>query len=255
MSCEHTRKFLDAYLDGELDVHKGLEIEQHLNDCLACRKRHDARRGLRDAVQSQARYFSAPVPGVRRVHAALDRTEGGAGPRRALPAHWLSLAATAAFAALLGSGATFWFGQVAAEDRLVQEVVASHARSLMVAGRITDISSSDQHAVKPWFNGKVNYSPPVVDFTAKGFALVGGRLDFLDNRPVASLVYRHRQHLINLFIWPDEASTANAARTLSRHGYQVIRWSVGGMRYWAISDLNPADLKVFCDLLITQPAT
>lgn len=247
MSCEHTREFLDAYLDGELDAQKSLEIERHLNGCPACQTLHEQRRRVRTVVQSRAQYFAAPELSARRIRASLDRTEG----RRLFPTRWRSLAATAAIAAVLGSGVTFWFGPTPGDDALAQAVVAGHTRSLMVAGRITDISSSDQHAVKPWFNGRVDYSPPVVDFTAKGFSLVGGRLDYLDHRPVAALVYRHRQHLINLFVWPDEKSADAPVRALARHGYHVLHWSAGGMRYWAISDLNPADLKVFCDLIKT----
>ncbi|MBI5612626.1 MAG: anti-sigma factor [Gammaproteobacteria bacterium] len=249
MSCEHTQQLLDAYVDGELDVEKSLAIEQHLSACPACRKRHEARRWVRVAVQSQARYFTVPDPAVRRIQAHLDKAGGGG---RTLPARWLSLAATAAIAALLGSGTTFWIGRTSSEDLLTQEAVANHSRSLMVAGRITDISSSDQHTVKPWFNGRVDFSPLVVDLTAQGFALVGGRLDYLDNHPVAALVYRHRQHLINLFVWPDDKSAAAPMRAFARHGYHVLHWSGGGMRYWAVSDLNPADLKAFGELLATQ---
>jgi len=252
MSCEHTQKLLDAYIDGELDVEKSLAIEQHLSACPVCRKLHEARRELRAAVQSQTRYFTAPDLTVRRIQAAWGRTEGGTGPRWALPARWQSFAATAAIAALLGSGLTFWIGQTSSEGLLAQEAVVNHSRSLMVAGRITDISSSDQHTVKPWFNGRVDFSPPVVDLTAQGFALVGGRLDYLDNHPVAALVYRHRQHLINLFVWPDDKSAAAPMRALARHGYHVLHWSGGGMRYWAVSDLNPVDLKAFGELLVTQ---
>jgi anti-sigma factor RsiW len=249
VSCEHTRKWLDAYVDGELDVEKSLAIEQHLGACPACRKLHEARRGVRIAVQSQARYFTVPDPTARRIQAQLDRAGGG---DRSLPARGWSLAATAAIAALLGSGVTFWIGQASGEDALAREAVANHSRSLMVAGRITDISSSDQHTVKPWFNGRVDFSPPVADLTAQGFALVGGRLDYLDNRPVAALVYRHRQHLINLFVWPDDKSAVAPMRALARHGYHVLHWSGGGMRYWAVSDLNPADLTAFGELLAAQ---
>lgn len=252
MSCEHTQKLLDAYLDGELDVEKSLAIEQHLSACPACRKLHEARGWVRVAVQSQARYFTAPDLTVRRIRAHVGRADGGGALRRILPARWQSLAATAAIAALLGSGVTFWIGQASSEDVLTQEAVANHSRSLMVAGRITDISSSDQHTVKPWFNGRVDFSPPAVDLTAQGFALVGGRLDYLDNHPVAALVYRHRQHLINLFVWPDDKSGSAPMRALARHGYHVLHWSGGGMRYWAVSDLNPVDLRAFGELLATQ---
>jgi anti-sigma factor RsiW len=251
MSCEHTQALLDGYLDAELDAEKSLKIEQHLNTCPACREFHEARQEMRAAIKSQARYFTAPDLIERRLHEKLDRAENAVS-RRGLPFRWMGLAATAAFAALLGAGGTLWIGKTSTEDLLAREVVANHSRSLMVAGRITDISSSDQHAVKPWFNGRIDYSPPVVDLTAKGFALVGGRLDYLDNRPVAALVYRHRLHTINLFIWPKAKSPEIAIRAFSRQGYHLMQWSSGGMVYWAVSDLNPVDLKTFGELLAAQ---
>ena len=137
-------------------------------------------------------------------------------------------------------------GRQADSDRLEAELVGSHVRALMVS-HLTDVASSNQHTVKPWFQGKLNYSPPVRDLEQDGFPLVGGRLDYLAGKPVAALVYRRDGHMINLFIWPD--AHARSSDVSGREGYNVVRWTKDGMTYSAVSDLNLHELRAFSDLM------
>ena len=171
---------------------------------------------LSGAIRAHAPCHTAPTATAARVRAAPNSGRGNPTTRFKPSPRWLSLAASVAFAAFLGAGVTYWVAQPSRDELLAREAVAGHVRSLMVAGRSTDVSSSDQHTVKPWFNGKLDFSPPVLDLTGEGFALVGGRLDYLANRPVAALVYRHRQHVINLFIWPTGKQPDGAVQTPSR---------------------------------------
>jgi anti-sigma factor RsiW len=134
------------------------------------------------------------------------------------------------------------------DRRIADQVVASHVRSLQVE-HLTDKPSSDRHEVKPWFRDKLDYSPPVPDLTRQGFTLTGGRLDYLDERPVASLVYHRRKHAINVFVWPAKGAAERPARTMSRQGYHLISWERGGMAYWVISDLNAQELAEFAEAL------
>jgi anti-sigma factor RsiW len=235
---------LHGYLDGELDLVRNLEIEAHLRDCTACARRYENLRVLQTAMKDSSFRYAPPSDFEKRVRASVDREARIAGERLAWSPRWLigsfallvMVVVIVALATLRRSAST--------EDLVAQEVVSSHVRSLM-ASHLTDVPTSDQHTVKPWFDGKLDFSPPVKDFAAQGFVLVGGRLDYVINRPVAALVYQRRQHSINLFVWPAAQQSDTAERASVRQGYNLINWTRSGMTFWAISDLNLAELQEF----------
>jgi anti-sigma factor RsiW len=247
VTCGEARALMHGYLDGELDVAHSLEVERHLAGCAACARAYQNLQTLSRTMAGGDLAYAAPVGLEARVRGALREAAKAPPPPRALPWRGLSLAAALAVVALLIGG--WWRGALlpGADDTLTGEVVASHVRSLM-AGHLADVPSSDKHTVKPWFDGKLDFSPPVDDFAAEGFPLVGGRLDYLDNRPVAALVYMRQKHVINLFVWPVAGGPTALTQPASRQGYNVFRWSAGGMAYWAVSDLNPTELREFVAL-------
>ena len=246
MDCVEAKDLVHFYIDQELDLLRVVDVDKHLQSCAACRELYDRQRALRSSFKSDASYHRAPPELRERLRFALrTETKGAARPRGRWPGRWntgLAIAATV----VLSVSAVLYFAMPAPQDRLQDEIVSSHVRSLMV-NHLSDVASSDQHTVKPWFNGKLDYSPPVDDLTAQGFPLIGGRLDYLDGRPVAALVYRHRLHVINLFVWPSENGHEQKLQELSRQGYILLHWTQGSMEFWAISDLNEAELKQFAD--------
>lgn len=249
MSCQQTHELIHGYLDGELDLVKSIEIEQHLADCQVCTQSYKGMRGLQSVVRNNAVRFEPPAGLEGRLRTALRHESE---PRPAiLRWRWVLAAALFASAAIVIFSIAGMFARPSADDLLAQEVVASHVRSLM-ANHLTDVPSSDQHTVKPWFDGKLDFSPVVKDLGQQGFNLNGGRLDYIGNRPVAALVYQRRQHPINLFIWPANEAPAMSEKALERQGYNLIRWSSGGMTYWAVSDLNLSELQQFVQLLREQ---
>ncbi|MDT7811526.1 MAG: hypothetical protein QOJ42_1442, partial [Acidobacteriaceae bacterium] len=166
-----------------------------------------------------------------------------------LPAwsRWFQLGGAVAAAVVVTTVATLQLTSVPDDQRIAEQVLSGHSRSLLTSHQI-DVASSDQHTVKPWLSSKLDFSPTVTDLTTSGFPLRGGRLDYVDNRPVAVLVYGHRQHVIDLFIWPDEAvSDASRTRVFSKRGLNLRHWAVAGMTYWAVSDINTADLEAFAE--------
>lgn len=249
MSCTRIRSVLDACLDGELDVVHAAEVEQHVAGCPTCRDHWQQLRTLRTAIRENAQYYRAP-PSLRDKSLQALSPTSVAGRRRfaRAPVHWPALAASTLIVALVAGGGSYWLAVPSPQEVIAEQIVSSHVRSLMSAARTTDVSSSDQHTVKPWFSGKLDFAPPVVDLTTEGFPLVGGRLDYLARRPVAALVYRHRQHIINLFVWP--TGTMNEApRRIDRQGYHFVYWTQFGMEYWAVSDLNREWMERFGQVL------
>ena len=246
MNCVEAEHLVQLYIDQELDLVRVVDVDRHLQSCAACRELYDRQRGLRSALRRDADYHRAPPELRERLRFALRaETKGAARPRLLWPGRWNTGLAVAATVVLSVSAALF-IALPTPQDRLENDIVSSHVRSLM-ANHLSDVASSDQHTVKPWFNGKLDYSPPVNDLTSQGFPLIGGRLDYLDGRPVAALVYRHRQHMINLFVWPGAGAHERKPQALSRQGYHLLRWTQGGMEFWAVSDLNETELTKFAD--------
>ncbi len=246
MNCREIEQMIHGYLDDELDLTQSLNIEAHLEDCPTCARAYREWRALRTAMAHPSLHYDAPRGLKRRVATSLDleREERKGAPRQdgLWPWRWSAVVAPIATAAVALMIALPLVSHHAMEDQLANEVLSAHVRSLMVDHK-TDVASSDQHTVKPWFDGKLDFAPPVQDFADRGFNLVGGRLDYLRGRPVAALVYQRRKHFINLFIWPADGKLYAAEQTRTLRGYNLSSWISSGMSFWAASDLNPAELQ------------
>lgn len=244
MNCEDAQTLIDGYLDGELDLVNHLQVEQHLEGCSDCQKASEQIESIRTALSDNSLYFRAPAGLRGRVAASLREAEPA--PRSA---HWWelrwvpALAATAVVAAIVITSLTFYRTRTSDEELLATEIVSSHIRSMMM-NHLVDVPSSDHHTVKPWFDDKLDFSPPVVDAAAKAFPLVGGRIDYVAGRPVAALVYERRLHKINLFVFPT-TDPDSGNKISSRQGYNVVHWNRLGMTFWAVSDINVGELQEF----------
>jgi anti-sigma factor RsiW len=238
---------LPAYFDGELDAVRGHTFEDHLAACPDCTHELTALREMRTALQDKLFRHRPPMDLEERVRVALREARPGLVTARRWPVRLIAVGALAA-AVLFAVGLTLALHTPSGDDRLAQEVAANHARSLL-ANHLFDVASTDQHTVKPWFQGRTDFSPPVTDYEDQGFPLAGGRLDFLDGRPAAALVYRHRQHVINLFVWPSTEGGKIDMKTLTQRGYNLAHWAAGGLNFWAVSDLNADDLAEFTRLV------
>jgi anti-sigma factor RsiW len=255
MTCEQAHQLLHAYLDDELDLATALQIETHLPDCPKCRKELEAARAAGRAVAQPAIYYPAPSQLRERLTRAIRSEIGEAQtPRQAgfLTAWWRRPMAFSGLAAalLLIVCSVLLLAPPRTSRGQIDDLVSSHVRSLE-ADHLMDVASTDQHTVKPWFEGKLEFSPPVIDLSGEGFPLIGGRLDYLDQKKVAALIYRRNKHVINLFIWPG----GTAAQVDSMQGFNLIRFECKGMTCWAVSDLNAAELQQFADLFKAQKSS
>jgi anti-sigma factor RsiW len=239
MSCELVERDLDAYLDRELDAESSTAVREHVRMCAACRRQLAEREALARLVRG-APYYSAPDRLRARVLAQSTRSSS---------THRVLTWATAAVLLLsVGAGMTLWRPAPRRETAIAEEVVNSHVRSLM-ANHLFDVQSTDLHTVKPWFLGKLDFSPPVVDLASDGFPLVGGRLDYVGGRPVAALVYQRQKHTINVFVSPEGGDPSTRDVVLTVRGFNLRHWIHDGMSFWAVSDLNSAELREFAGAL------
>jgi anti-sigma factor (TIGR02949 family) len=238
-------EWLHGYLDDELDAVRATEFEAHLEACSPCARALATERSLRRALREGDLYALAPPSLQARVRRTIRRRPRADMPRRAL---WRHLAVAASLVIVLvglWQAVPAWREDVAARA-LAAEVLDAHLRSLQLT-RLTDVASSDSHTVKPWFVGKLDFSPEIVDLASDGFPLAGGRLDVVGGQSVAALVYLRRKHVINLFVWPSDKPDV-ALRSGTQRGYTLVRWTRVGMCHWAVSDLAASELEEFARL-------
>ena len=258
MNCQECHDYIDAYIDNELDIASTILVKQHLRDCFGCQQLLESRKAVGALLDNPQVRFEVPDSLLGRIQSALPvfRPEVKQQSRTRFVIPWFSipLALAATIAVMLGLA---FLNQGGVFDQshgssIAQDVISSHLRSLL-ATHLFDVPSTDQHTVKPWFNGKLKFSPPVHDFAEHGFRLTGGRLDYLNGREVAALVYQRRLHIINLFIWPSASSRNTVATSFSKDGYNVLHWAHEGFEFWAVSDVNAEDMRAFADLEL-QPS-
>ena len=254
MECRKAGAFLSAHVDRELDARDAAALDEHLRGCEGCRKQLTALQSVRATVSAHATRFSAPSELADRIGDAVQPHFSGS--TRANSRFWqgtgLGAAATAVLAIAMGVG---WMSMLPSrDDRLADDAVVNHVRSLQ-GNHAVDVASLDQHTVKPWFNGKLDYAAPVRDLAGDGFPLIGGRLDYFDGRPVAVLLYRHNLHTINVFVLPaKDGQGAASTRALNRRGFAIERWTKDGMAYWAVSDADAVTVAQLATLLGAEGA-
>ncbi|MDQ6676564.1 MAG: zf-HC2 domain-containing protein [Acidobacteriota bacterium] len=252
MTCLSAQPMLEALLDGELDPNQKARILEHLETCASCSSEQQRLIKSSQDVRAQATYFRAPdslrQKISRNLHPNTEVSPIAIRSSKVIASNWLAAAACIVIALSLSANLALLKSRNTANQLVAEEVFSCHMRSLL-GTHLLDVPSSDRHTVKPWFAGKLDFSPEVKDLAAQGFPLEGGRVDYLGGRPVAALVFRRRQHVINLFTWPS-SSQDNAVN--SRQGYHSVKRTKAGMIYWAVSDLNSSELKQFLDLYMAD---
>jgi anti-sigma factor RsiW len=256
MNHEEALQLIGPYRDGELDLATCLKLEEHLAGCTTCQQKLASEQEMVGLIQTETPRFQ-PSPFLKtRIRATLRET---AQPKRKwtypipLAFYELGVLGSMAVLALLASVSipvVLWLLASSNSSNLAQEAIADHIRSLQVS-HLVDVASTDQHTVKPWFAGKLDYSPQVVDLTPSGYPLIGGRLDVLDHRNVAAIIYQRRKHYINLFIWPSDNKSLHE-NLYNENGYHVLGWKKSGMNYLAVSELGEKELKDFVEMIQDQ---
>ena len=252
MDCNEARHLLQATADGEVGAADSVRLERHLEDCDGCVEALSHLQALHRATRRGATYHRAPAELRARILDALPEPADSAlaDPSSDAPAGWrrwfawsppVNAALAAVTAAAVGLSLFQYNTGPSPDDLLASSIVASHVRGL-ISNRASDVVSTDQHTVKPWFNGRIDYAPDVRDLASAGFPLVGGRVDFVDGQRVAVLVYQRRQHPVDVFVLP---GTGAGVGERVRQGYQLESWTAGGMRYVAITDASAGDLRKF----------
>jgi anti-sigma factor RsiW len=248
LTCSHCHELIHGYLDNELDTTTAATVAEHLASCADCQRLHDEAQLLIASVKTQATYYAAPDALTRSVFANLQSPKPSASSLWDLlrnPARtWLAPAfSTIALALAL----VLYVATPSSEQPWMDEAVSSHVRSLM-AEHLNDVASSDRHTVKPWFTGKLDFSPPVYDYSAQGYPLLGGRLDYLQHQTTAALSYGHAKHIINVFILPT-SEPDKPRQHLSLRGYNIVSWQQNHMRFIVVSDLEKSELEAFSQLV------
>jgi anti-sigma factor RsiW len=245
-ACADQELLLGGLVDNELDAANIAMVEAHVARCEGCREELERLQGLRSLLRTDGVRHSAPVELSQRIAELPElATPKAANDNRLL--RWLGPGLVGALAASL---AMFAFTPPGEQSIVDQEIVSSHVRSLQ-PGHLTDVQTTNQHIVKPWFNGRIDFSPPVPELADQGFPLAGGRLDSIDGKTVAAIVYHRRLHTVNLFVWPAKDA---AKRSFAKDGFAVTEWSRNGLRYAAVSDISPAELQQFHKLFEQRSA-
>ena len=257
MNHEEALSLLAAYVDKELSLSETVDFEQHFSSCDECQREYNEQVQVSALIKNNAKYFEAAPQFTKRLEASLpaDLTKATQqkSPNGFWNFNWLNAWGSSgvvmtSLLAIVWSTSLF-FATPSAQDKLTKELISSHVRSLEV-DHLSDVISTDQHTVKPWFNGKLDYSPPIIDLASTGFPIEGGRLDYINGKTVAVIIYRHNKHPINLFVWPS-ASSNSTVHASTRNGYNLAHWETNGMNYWAVSDLDAEKLTDFAKSIQT----
>jgi anti-sigma factor RsiW len=236
MNCIECANWLHPYLDNELGAEMAARVHAHMQSCARCRAQYENYRALQEGIRQHADRYPVPELLKERILSTMPTSSSK---------RWI---APAISAVALAASVMLFLATPSRQDMLIDEVVSSHVRSLQ-GQHLVDVASSDKHTVKPWFAGKLDFSPPVFDFSEQGYPLIGGRLDYIDHRNAAALSYKHNKHIINLFVTPTTEADS-AASTFSKRGYNVVVWRKNHMAFEAVSDLDAQELEMFAKLMV-----